>query len=349
MYSEMLRVSDIVHRRPTERALHELWKGQCNDAYWHGVFGGLYLPLLRRAAYSHLARAQLLTEYSLRKGNDWKSVSIESFYGMPEARIDTKQLGVCICPWLGGSVGVLSFKPAGVNLFDNLARIREPYHKDLLKMVRTRKKVKSIFGQVHAKEIDIKRFVYDFYPKTSFNDYLLDSRTDIDDMATLNFTELVKLGGHPYQLKRIRKGNSTAEALLERRVSNLRNSCTVKKEIRVFSGRPFIEVNYRVKAVSVPARFATEINFACLKDDRFEKKYGHIAEDSKRRSIEVAYSNLKVKLEFSREVDIWRIPVNTVSQSESGFESNMQCLSLIPNYELEGSGEFTVRMSLIED
>jgi len=29
-----------------------LWRAQCNCPYWHGVFGGLYLPHLRAAVYS---------------------------------------------------------------------------------------------------------------------------------------------------------------------------------------------------------------------------------------------------------------------------------------------------------
>jgi len=36
----------------------QLWAGQCNDAYWHGVFGGLYLPNLRVPVYRHLLRAE---------------------------------------------------------------------------------------------------------------------------------------------------------------------------------------------------------------------------------------------------------------------------------------------------
>ncbi len=39
-------------------------RAQCNDAYWHGVFGGLYLPHLRAAIWAHLARA----EGQLRRG-----------------------------------------------------------------------------------------------------------------------------------------------------------------------------------------------------------------------------------------------------------------------------------------
>ena len=31
-----------------------LHRTQANDAYWHGLFGGLYLPHLRRAIWNHL-------------------------------------------------------------------------------------------------------------------------------------------------------------------------------------------------------------------------------------------------------------------------------------------------------
>ena len=38
--------------------IDHLYRSQCNDAYWHGVFGGLYLNHLREAAYSNLLRAE---------------------------------------------------------------------------------------------------------------------------------------------------------------------------------------------------------------------------------------------------------------------------------------------------
>ncbi|MCL4428920.1 MAG: DUF1925 domain-containing protein [Deltaproteobacteria bacterium] len=45
-----------------KEALNELLKSQANDAYWHGVFGGIYLPHLRRGI-----RAALLRSYRFYK------------------------------------------------------------------------------------------------------------------------------------------------------------------------------------------------------------------------------------------------------------------------------------------
>ena len=49
-------------RRPDDprccAAREALWRGQANDAYWHGVFGGCYLPHLRRAVKTALLEAE---------------------------------------------------------------------------------------------------------------------------------------------------------------------------------------------------------------------------------------------------------------------------------------------------
>ena len=40
-----------------KNAIKELFKSQANDAYWHGVFGGIYLPHLRRGVQNSLIKA----------------------------------------------------------------------------------------------------------------------------------------------------------------------------------------------------------------------------------------------------------------------------------------------------
>ena len=50
-------------------------RAQCNDAYWHGVFGGLYLPHLRDAIWRNLAEA----EAALRQGEgiEWDVLDLD--------------------------------------------------------------------------------------------------------------------------------------------------------------------------------------------------------------------------------------------------------------------------------
>ena len=80
LHKKMLHVSKKVHAAlaamktdvtkagvKAQKMLDALWAGQCNCAYWHGVFGGLYLPHLRQAIYRELLRAEQLADAALQK------------------------------------------------------------------------------------------------------------------------------------------------------------------------------------------------------------------------------------------------------------------------------------------
>ena len=62
MHKRMLALSDRLAELPAAQrspALTEhLYRAQANDAYWHGLFGGLYLPHLRREVYGNLIRLE---------------------------------------------------------------------------------------------------------------------------------------------------------------------------------------------------------------------------------------------------------------------------------------------------
>ena len=50
-------------------AQRELYRGQCNCSYWHGAFGGIYLPHLRNAVYNHLIAADNLLDKATANGH----------------------------------------------------------------------------------------------------------------------------------------------------------------------------------------------------------------------------------------------------------------------------------------
>ena len=56
------------YRKNLKEALNELLKSQANDAYWHGVFGGVYLPHLRRAVHKALITSYLLYKEKVKEG-----------------------------------------------------------------------------------------------------------------------------------------------------------------------------------------------------------------------------------------------------------------------------------------
>src|ERR1035437_2805959 len=80
LHKKMLRVSSKLRHeggnspakggksalRRAEATTH-LLRSQCNDAYWHGIFGGLYAPHLRTELWRELVRAETIAD-SLHHG-----------------------------------------------------------------------------------------------------------------------------------------------------------------------------------------------------------------------------------------------------------------------------------------
>ncbi|HET9520450.1 MAG TPA: alpha-amylase/4-alpha-glucanotransferase domain-containing protein [Candidatus Limnocylindrales bacterium] len=62
LHKQMLRTSDLVDSMPAgaerDLARDDLYAGQSNDCYWHGLFGGIYLPDLRVSALHRLIGAE---------------------------------------------------------------------------------------------------------------------------------------------------------------------------------------------------------------------------------------------------------------------------------------------------
>ena len=56
------RLDLLPERQHTQLMRVKLYESQANDAYWHGLFGGLYLPHLRRAVYNAIVELEALLD-----------------------------------------------------------------------------------------------------------------------------------------------------------------------------------------------------------------------------------------------------------------------------------------------
>ena len=117
-------------RRLGEAETH-LLAAQCNDAYWHGVFGGLYAPHLRSALLRHLLQAETLLD-GLAGTPSNPAIRLETrdfdVDGHEEVLLEQPRFGMVVRPADGGTVSSLRFKPADVELVNSLARRPEAYH-----------------------------------------------------------------------------------------------------------------------------------------------------------------------------------------------------------------------------
>lgn len=128
MHKTALRLSATCRDRGDPAAArHAIARAQCNDAYWHGVFGGVYLPHLRRAIWRELAAA----EERLREGECIAFEMLDfDLDGHDEIWIHSARSSVVISPARGGAAEILTVFRDGVNYVDVLSRRLEAYHRD---------------------------------------------------------------------------------------------------------------------------------------------------------------------------------------------------------------------------
>ena len=114
----------------------EIYKSQCNDCYWHGLFGGIYLQFLRFSVYSHLINSELIIDYLNEKflSLENKYISVIPLDFNKDSRMDiiveSDLLNVYINPSDGGTIFEIDYKPKSYNLLNTLTRWPEAYHDD---------------------------------------------------------------------------------------------------------------------------------------------------------------------------------------------------------------------------
>lgn len=126
MHQHMLRISRLCRDLLDPAAARAaIGRAQCNDAYWHGVFGGLYLPFLRSAVWRNLIAA----EAELRAGDRFHVEATDvDLDGREELLVTSGVLTAACAPSRGGALETFLHFGHGRNHADVLMRRREIYH-----------------------------------------------------------------------------------------------------------------------------------------------------------------------------------------------------------------------------
>ena len=93
-------------------ATQALYRGQCNCAYWHGAFGGIYLPHLRNAIYHELIAADAAADRAEGRRTPWVEATTDDFDfdGRTEVRLSSDGLDAWIAPARGGMLYELGLR-----------------------------------------------------------------------------------------------------------------------------------------------------------------------------------------------------------------------------------------------
>jgi alpha-amylase len=127
MHRKAQRLSELCRAAgDPPQARRAIGRAQCNDAYWHGVFGGLYLRHLRDSIWANLAEAERILRVGEPLGAEWLDVDGD---GDAELSVHSSRFSAVVRARRGGTLTELTHFEPGVNLANTLTRRRESYHR----------------------------------------------------------------------------------------------------------------------------------------------------------------------------------------------------------------------------
>jgi 4-alpha-glucanotransferase len=327
-----------------------VWRAQCNCAYWHGVFGGLYLGHLRRAVHENLIKAQRVIMKSSSKKVAYFNEDIDKD-GYKEILVWTEGMGLGISPRKGGGIFELCHFPSALNLSDTLTRRREAYHYELgdnkQSAAANEKKHDGIpsIHDISGSNVDLtKLIVYDKYDKISLLDHFLGDKATSQGYAVNNYPEEGDFVQGEFILEEADVGENSVSIHLAREGSVESKRLKLSKSISI-QNETGIKINFSFEnrdSTTLKTRYGCEFNLNLYSDLDPNRYYFFRPSGRKHNASEIGSEddvtsfefaddsdNLKLIFEFSKPVSCWFYPIMTVSKSEEGFEYTYQGTSLL--------------------
>ncbi len=363
MYARMMAVSTRLERlrgqpaidpaagADAEQALH---RGQCNCAYWHGAFGGIYLPHLRNAIYAELIAADAAADRA--EGKQGPRVDVASgdfdFDGRPEIRLTSDLLDCWLAPARGGILYELDLRSQRHNLLATLDRRPEAYHAQVLAGPGAARSIVDASQVAKFKQEGLERMVrYDRARRKSLVDHFWDVDVtaaaivegvapERGDFAEGVFESVIHQADGRVELRLSREGNAWGIPF------------AISKTIAVAAGSPTIEIAYTLSGLPADFRqhLAVEFNFAGMPaqaDGRFFYDASGVALGELGTCLDLESATLLGLVDDWLGIDaavaihpasngadagIWTFPIQTVSQSEGGFELVHQSVVVMPHW-----------------
>jgi hypothetical protein len=372
LHKKMLHVSQKIRRlsrsrrfdRAFKKARREastlLLRGQCNDPYWHGVFGGLYSPHLRTAVWRSLEQAETIADSLAHHKKSFVHAATLDFDadGRDEIYLTSDRYAALVSPQDGGTIAALDFRPPNVTMINSLARRVESYHAKLRNLsVYRGHGVQSIHEMTRAKEEGLERWLlYDRWPRHCFRLLVFGQGKSQEDYARIQLEEDAALAGGRY---RVTGSSSTSVALAsadstdwiaEKSISFAPTSagfdivCDIAL-LRQALGAAAVNVGIEV-VVNFLAPSETNRYFEA-DGRRFDLRWSAATPATELRVVD-GWQKAAVTLEAAGARNLWVAPIETVSESEGGFERIYQGsqISAVWPVELGPGSEFKAQLIL---
>jgi len=350
MYSRMMYVSGLLQKATEqgcnpatlELAQDHLYQGQCNCSYWHGAFGGIYLPHLRNAVYHHLLTAETALEKALGRPEKWVEATNEDydFDGLQEIRLANDQVAAWIAPKSGGQIYELDVRSIAHNLGATIQRRPELYHEKVRQQGENENsdEAASIHDRIVFKQADLdKQLFYDTRMPNILVDHFWDEDIDVEAIRKCEAMERGDFADGQYTAT-VRSNPDRVQVLLSKEGNAWGIPLTIKKGVTLDEGSDTLEITYMIEGLPADRsfHFGVDFNLAGMpdgQDDRFfsnsnGKNLGQLGstldlKDVQQLGVNDQWLGLAVQLEISTALDRSRGRQRTLGMPhEPSFENH---------------------------
>ena len=373
MHKRMLGVSDrveLAQRRGTtsdlDVAKNALYRAQCNCAYWHGLFGGIYLNYLRDAVHRQLLVAEAFSDAALgAPAPTWAHPAASAPVLVEDTRdhdadlrdevaLRSARLAILVRPHDGGALEQLADRHKTFLLTNVLARRNEGYHDK----VRAQQHGGHDGGR--SKEAGLERLLaYDATPRYSYVDRFLFHDEPLEAYAANRHRERGDFVGAVYTrvpaplgtIELVREGHVDGRPVrLQKRYVLDGSTLSVRYTLTLVEGGPLDVVFAPELALTLLDGRSPERVYAidgCMlsADEELLGSTGTFASVAGLALVNRANGFL-LSIAPSWPVDVWRFPLSTVSSSEGGFERTYHGSVVVPRYTIRLNADQPLELAL---
>lgn len=339
IHKRMLELSHLRAKIGKKRFDTALYKLQTNDPLWHGVFGGLYLPNLRDTAYKYLIECE-----NIRYDHHTLWVG-EVHPTFPKIKAVTPKFIALFDPSMGGQLVEWDLRDKGFNYQNTLTRSEEAYHQQVLHP--TPNLCTSPEGGIdtihtahtHSDPSLKEALIYDWYCKNSFIDHISDGAFTLENFYHCTFKEYGDFANQSFE--------SSVE---EERFGFLREGgiytpayhpTRIDKQFALLASH---QLDFAITLDTVAQgnfTYVMEHNFhfadyenVWIEGERLQERGSF----TRLTTLEVLDGTLhtKITLTTDKPFTLHYFQLQTLSQSETGFDLSVQGVSVALVFEVEG-------------
>ncbi len=332
MHKKMLRISRLVREYGAdETALRHLFMAQCNCGYWHGLFGGVYLDILRNAIYENLLRAEKIVDRIRLKDRPYIVECCDyDLDGNDEILVSGRVINCIISPDESASVFGIEHKPTERCITNVMMRHNEIYHDKILGSSESHdhhgggEKPLSIHDIAFVTSDELKSLlVYDTYSRNCFITHIINGRPDAGSLLKGMKPNAPMAALKAYRLERMSEENEA----LKVKFSAIEEGLNISKTL-VFDPNGSIRLKQDFAGEAAGDMFiAVEMNIM-MPEKPLIKDAGEISDRGIFTGRSIVFNdpenNLSVCIESDSVWEIVLLPIECASQSESGFEKTFQ-------------------------